>query len=94
MQTWKDLSDPGQHYLTFLSSLWIHCSVKLDLVGLSPSHTKKIYFNPIALRKAKILYNFGHSGCGRVKHLKVPKKMVKFANRVNLDEVAHQEPPT
>ena len=24
-------------------------------------------FNPIALRKAKILYNFGLSGCNRVK---------------------------
>ena len=26
------------------------------------------YFNPIALRKAKIVYNFGLSDCNRVKH--------------------------
>ena len=27
----------------------------------------KIFFNPIALRKAKIVYNFGLSECNRVK---------------------------
>ena len=31
-------------------------------------------FNPIALRKAKIVYNFGHSGCNRVK-LEVSKTL-------------------
>ena len=28
---------------------------------------KQLVFNPIALRKAKIAYNFGLSGCNRVK---------------------------
>ena len=28
-----------------------------------------LFFNPIAHRKAKIAYNFGHSECNRVKHV-------------------------
>ena len=31
---------------------------------------KKLQLNPIALRKAKIVYNFGLSGCNRVKTMK------------------------
>ena len=31
-------------------------------------------FNPIALRKAKIVYNFGHSECNRVKASKTKRK--------------------
>ena len=40
---------------------------------------KKHYFNPIALRKAKILYNFGPSECSRV-------KMVAFGYNSGLPE--------
>ena len=31
------------------------------------SHAKEKLFNPIALRKAKIVYNFGLSECNRLK---------------------------
>ena len=47
--------------------------------------------NPIALRKAKIVYNFGLSECNRVKAYKM--KTVDSANRVDKEEVAHDEPP-
>ena len=30
-----------------------------------------IYFNPVALRKAKIVHNFGLSECNRVKHVTI-----------------------
>ena len=45
--------------------------------------------NPIALRKAKIVYNFGLSECNRVKALKV--KIDELANSIVPDDVAHNE---
>ena len=47
-----------------------------------------MFFNlkTIALRKAKIVYNFGLSECNRIKG-------VGFANSVAPAEVAHKEPP-
>ena len=35
----------------------------LDLIALIPDHCLSTLFNPIALRKAKIVYNFGLSEC-------------------------------
>ena len=36
-----------------------------------------VIFNPIALRKAKIVYNFGLSECNRVKVVKGVKSCMK-----------------
>ena len=43
-------------------------------VGYGPNpflHEQVLFFNPIALRKAKIAYNFGLSECNRVKDISV-----------------------
>ena len=42
------------------------------------------YFNPNALRKAYIVYNFGLSACNRAKVCRTPTCFSKFANRDNL----------
>ena len=39
----------------------------LDLIALIPDHCLSTLFNPIALRKAKIVYIFCLSECNRVK---------------------------
>ena len=39
-------------------------------------------FNPIALRKAKIVYNFGLSECNRVKHQQPSIKIVMYQNMI------------
>ena len=51
---------------------------KLDQMFMLPMSTtmqenKPEVFNPIALRKAKIIYNFGLSECNRVKLLSLQK---------------------
>ena len=40
--------------------------------------TQTLCLNPIALRKAKIAYNFGLSECSRVNFLTTKKQMTKF----------------
>ena len=55
----KEQSDQGLHCLP----------VHLHLLHTIPhSKTKVLNFNPIAFRKAKIVYNFGLSECNRVKY--------------------------
>ena len=41
------------------------------------SNAKIIQFNPTALRKAKIVYDFGLSECGRVKKFSVRMQKIK-----------------
>ena len=43
--------------------------------------------NSTALRKAKIVYNFGLSECNMVK----VQEIAKFANSIDPDEMAHNE---
>ena len=52
------------------------------------------WFNPVALRKAKIVYNFGLSECNRVNTLRVSDEIHvgEIANSVALDKAAHDEP--
>ena len=54
--------------LSAVETVYVNTSVKGHLSG---SHCLCIHwvtrFNPIALRKAKIVYNFGLSECNRVK---------------------------
>ena len=47
-----------------------------------PPPPNKTYINPAALRKAKIVYNFGHSECNKVKlkHLTKLEKLFYFSN--------------
>ena len=35
-------------------------------------HSIEDYFNPTAPKKAKIVYNFGHSECSRIKSIQPP----------------------
>ena len=42
-----------------------------------------IHFNPIALRKAKIVYNFGISECNRVK-VKIRKVTTERSSKIDL----------
>ena len=43
------------------------------------------YFNPIALRKTKVVYNFGLSECNRIK---LPETKISQICSEDLDEVA------
>ena len=44
-------------------------------------------FNPTALRKAKIVYNFGLSECKRVKNSLSTVLMIRECSKENLDEI-------
>ena len=50
------------------------------------------HFNPIALRKAKIAYNFGLSECKRVKSINIQKKNI--GANIGLSASAAQKPFT
>ena len=43
--------------------------VYINHAFLTKSFSCILYFNPFALRKTQIAYNFGLSGCKRVKYL-------------------------
>ena len=47
--------------------IWIYAIRKFNLFGTFTSPDVLVLLNPIALRKAKIAYNFGLSECNRVK---------------------------
>ena len=49
------------------------------------------YFNPIALRKAKIVYNFGLSECNRVKKkdFVVSEQILSFKSSFEMGVVSH-----
>ena len=49
----------------------------------------KTAYNPTALRKAKIAYNFGLSECNRVNIIKIPAFIVDFHHYVNLIKRQH-----
>ena len=55
------LTTNGNSILTSKEAILIFC------FSLAPKWVKNLLINPIALRKARIVYNFGLSECNRVK---------------------------
>ena len=71
-----DTLDIAEHSANSLSYLDMKCShflvilrnfiATVILLRIKPHSTVKVLFNPIALRKSKIVYNFGLSECNWV----------------------------
>ena len=55
------------YFLAFFTKGSISCDLFCFPGQWNPSQKKEFTLNPIALRKAKIVYNFGLSECSRVK---------------------------